>query len=269
MPAEEKAFWEQCRAETRNISPLFSKNNPLLPGEQTEVVLDRFLTASLLRLEKEDNIRLDALLLSALGRAASIIAGGDVGICVESLGRPNIDSSIRTDRTVGWFTALYPVVIKKQNDVSQLVFDVRRKLQRIPQSGIGWLLLYNDLPANVDLLFNFYRYRSDEKTKLQPVLPNGEHSFDAEFPGMISADCSFVDGKITVLFRAPPLRRAKDLLNNLKTQFLQALKEITDRTDFSSERADSADKYSDNDLTYSEMSMLDKMFNNTDYNEQN
>ena len=269
MPAQDAVFWAQCRAETRRAHPLFTEADPPTPGEEIGIDIDADLAAALLAMELTENIRLEAPLLAALGRAAAAIAGGDVCVCVESLGRTQLSTPVRIERTVGWFTAIYPVVLGDEADATQLLFDLRRKLQRVPQDGVGWLLLNEKLPEKAGLMFNFYRYRSGDTLRAQPVFPTGEHAYDMLFPGVISVDCSLADGDLSVLFRSPALRRPPQLLRELADRFASALREITEIADFSGQRADAADAFTDDTLTYRELSALDAIFNGVDDDEQN
>ena len=269
MPTSDTTFWEQCRAETRRARPLFTEADPPTPGEENLIPIDADLTAAMLALESTENIRMEAPLLAALGRAAAAVAGGDVCVCVESLGRTQLSPPVRIERTVGWFTAIYPVTIGDEADATQLLFDVRRKLQRIPQDGVGWLLLNETLPENAGLMLNFYRYGSSEPLRAQPVFPTGDHAYDMLFPGVISVDCSLADGELSVLFRSPALRRPPELLRELADGFVSALREITETADFSGQRADAADAFADDALTYGELTALDAIFNGVDDDEQN
>ena len=151
--------------------------------------------------------------------------------------------------------------------MTQQVFDVRRKLQSVPKNGIGWLLRYEMLPQNASLMFNFYRYPANGALQVQPVNPMDTDAFDALFPGVISVDCSLSGNEISAILRCPTLRRRPTLLKKLADGFLQAAEEIATETNFAGQRADAADAYNDNALTYGELSVLDAIFNGVDENE--
>lgn len=268
MPPADAAFWGQRRTEAGRAVPLFSASDPLLPGESAELSVDASLTSALLRMETSEGVRMDALLLAALGRAAARIAGGDVCVCVESLGRPQLNDAVRIDRTVGWFTAVWPVVIGEQGDMAQLLFSVRRELRRVPQSGVGWLLLNETLPEKAGLMFNFYR-SGGEVLGAQPVFPSEDRLYGILFPAVISVDCVLSSGALNVRFCSPALRRRPELLRELTEGFLHTLNEIAAYTGFSGRMADAADTYSDDALTLGELSALNAIFNGVDEDEQN
>ncbi|MCP3059805.1 amino acid adenylation domain-containing protein [Myxococcus sp. K38C18041901] len=104
--------------------------------------LDEAETAHLLRLSRRLGTTPLALLYSALARLLSEATGtARVLLDVEGHGRgsPGVDTS----RTVGWFTALYPVALRvdpKQGRVDQLRAAVAA-LRDVPSGGVSFLLL--------------------------------------------------------------------------------------------------------------------------------
>ena len=147
MPPDEIAYWMQCNAQLDNTVQLISDSDPLSPAESVDISIESAVTEALLETEKQGKVRLDALLLSALGCAASRIAGGSVGICAESHGRTQLHEYLPIDRTVGWFTSVYPVIVKQNNVDNNLLYSVKRTLENVPKNGIGWLLKYERLPC--------------------------------------------------------------------------------------------------------------------------
>ena len=266
MSPSETAFWEEKQAALEHTAPLCKETDTALPGEGSTLCLDEELTGRLLYLEQKDNVRLDISLLAALGRAATQLTGTDTGICVETLGRPQLPEPIRIDGTVGWFTACYPIVIKREPDETKQLFAVRRTIQEAPCNGIGWLLKYGELPKNADLIYNFYRLPTEDTnlSSAEPIIPEGESAYDMLFPGAISVDCEYRGGRIVVRFRCPPMPRPATVLRDLSREFENAVREIAKHTDFSGIRADAADGYSDNALSYDELTTLESMFNGTD-----
>jgi hypothetical protein len=265
MSEQETAFWEEKKTVLKTAAPL-CKGASVQPGEGLTLDLGRELTADLLRLERTENVRMDVSLLTALGRAAAALSGSDAGICVESLGRPQLPEPIRIDGTVGWFTACCPIVVKREPDVTKQLFSVRRTMREVPYNGVGWLLKYGELPENADIIFNFYRVRDidEQLSAAEPVLPAGDGAYDTLFPGAVSVDCEYRGGHVLVRFRCPPMRRQPQILKKLSLAFEKAVREIAQNADFTGGRADAADGYSDDALTYDEFTALESIFDETD-----
>lgn len=84
------------------------------------------------------------LLLTALARVLSRWTKrrrNSIGL--EGHGREPLDVDIDTTRTMGWFTAFYPVCIEvgKQGDMATDVKHIKELIHRIPNRGIGYGLL--------------------------------------------------------------------------------------------------------------------------------
>ncbi|WP_051569069.1 non-ribosomal peptide synthase/polyketide synthase [Alkaliphilus transvaalensis] len=111
-------------------------------------------TANLLRkVNRAYGTEINDILLTALTKTIGEWTGYDkVLINLESHGREEIIEGADITRTVGWFTAQYPVILeRKQNDlISDLIKNVKDQLRLIPNKGIGYGIL---------------RYLSDEKIK--------------------------------------------------------------------------------------------------------
>ncbi|MEO7768162.1 MAG: amino acid adenylation domain-containing protein, partial [Ferruginibacter sp.] len=105
------------------------------------------------------------ILLSVLAKTLTGWSGKDkVIIGLEGHGREDIEPGIDTSRTVGWFTSLYPVLLKikpgKGDD--DLLKTVKEQLRQVPGKGLGYGILkyiikQQSLLGNDpwDILFNY------------------------------------------------------------------------------------------------------------------
>lgn len=88
----------------------------------------------------------------------------ELGIHLEGHGREAIGGT-NIDRTVGWFTTVYPVLVNGTGTIEEVILHTKEALRRVPRNGIGYgILRYMtpsekrnglrfDLPTNV--LFNY------------------------------------------------------------------------------------------------------------------
>ncbi|MGZ7444128.1 amino acid adenylation domain-containing protein [Paenibacillus sp. TH7-28] len=110
-----------------------------------EIELDEAQTAKLLKeVNKAYNTEINDVLLTALGEAVREWTGEDkVLVNLEGHGREDIIPDMDISRTVGWFTAQYPVILDMTGarDVSYRLKAVKESLRRIPQKGIGYGIL--------------------------------------------------------------------------------------------------------------------------------
>jgi non-ribosomal peptide synthase protein (TIGR01720 family) len=153
----ELAYWQQQAA------PAFRVERP--EGRHTEgevemvhVQLDAACSARLLQSARV-NVRPDELLLASLARVMLPWSGQDALVVeLEGHGRPD-DPDLT--RTVGWFTAPYPVKLSLPSEASAAgqVRHVKASLRDVPSGGIGHGVLRHlrrSLPASpAQLSFNY------------------------------------------------------------------------------------------------------------------
>lgn len=113
-----------------------------IDGKRTRMLLDDALSAT--------RMRVDELLLAALARTAA--AGrGDEAIIVEleSHGRnalPGQAEDVDLSRTVGWFTAIYPVRLTLSDDLDDCIRHVKQAVRNVPHEGLGYGVLQHYAP---------------------------------------------------------------------------------------------------------------------------
>ncbi|WP_344423585.1 amino acid adenylation domain-containing protein, partial [Amycolatopsis minnesotensis] len=160
--AGEVAFWTEVA--DRATAPV---DAPRLAGSVGElsVSLTEAETEALLRLAPSAfRTRVNDVLLTALSWALGRWADEDVLIDLEGHGREALFDEVDLSRTVGWFTAKYPVALEvpaaAEPDWQATVKSVRRQLRRVPGNGIGYgalRFLAGALPAHPRprVLFNY------------------------------------------------------------------------------------------------------------------
>ncbi|MBQ6512602.1 condensation domain-containing protein [Methanobrevibacter sp.] len=89
---------------------------------------------------KNYNSSINGIFLSAVLKAWNSVMGDDkLSVRMEGHGRHDFDEDILIDRTVGWFTNCYPVVLESGcSEITQIIDDVSEILDRIPQDGFGY-----------------------------------------------------------------------------------------------------------------------------------
>lgn len=95
------------------------------------------------------NADINDLLMTALGRSYYQVTGQtSVSVQFEGHGREYIgDNNLLTDRTVGWFTSVYPVVLERlDSDLRSCLRQTKETMHRIPNKGVGYNILrfFND-----------------------------------------------------------------------------------------------------------------------------
>ena len=120
-------------------------------------------TESLLQdVSKAYNTQVNDVVLTAVVQAFRLWTGSQVlRLDMEGHGRSEVIGGADVSRTVGWFTAMYPVVLeaKDTDDPAALIKFTKERLRQVPSGGIGYGLmryLGNDEKVKSDLCASPY-----------------------------------------------------------------------------------------------------------------
>ncbi|MDQ2835883.1 MAG: amino acid adenylation domain-containing protein [Actinomycetota bacterium] len=166
--AAELPYWHQIAAGGGQLRCDYpAGENTVLSAAEVTVALSSERTRALLHeVPAAYRTRINDVLLTALALALRpLTGGGDVSVDVEGHGRedlllPGVDLS----RTVGWFTAIYPVRLHTGPgwSVPNLLKQTKQSLREVPNGGLGYgILRYlaasadRSLVAGSQLLFNY------------------------------------------------------------------------------------------------------------------
>ncbi len=120
-------------------------SNTAASARKISVKLDAAETQTLLQeVPKAYRTKIHEILLTALAEALSPwLNSRTVLIDLESHGREDLIPGIDLSRTVGWFTALFPVSIDlgHSEDLSDRIKSIKEQLRHIPQQGLSYGLL--------------------------------------------------------------------------------------------------------------------------------
>ncbi len=109
-----------------------------------EQLSDEETEALLRRAPKAWRTGVEDLLLAALGRALAAWTGSSAALVdLESHGREEIFPGVDPSRTVGWLTAVYPVVVEAPagEPPEETLKRTKEMLRRVPRGGLGFGLL--------------------------------------------------------------------------------------------------------------------------------
>ncbi|MEU9577549.1 non-ribosomal peptide synthetase [Streptomyces chilikensis] len=120
--------------------------------ESLTAVLDDEDTRRLLQEVPEAyRTRVNDVLLCALGRVLARWTGRDrVTVALEGHGREDLFDGVDLSRTVGWFTAMYPVAldVPRSADTGTALKSVKENLRAVPHGGLGHGALRHLRPAD-------------------------------------------------------------------------------------------------------------------------
>jgi len=168
---DELAYWQGFSADQATL-PCDHPEGParVADGERLRMTLDGEQTRRLLNeAPAAFRTRINDLLLTALAEALGQWSGRSRHvITLEGHGRNSLDGGPDVSRTVGWFTALYPVALEAGDDMLGTLKRTKEMLRQVPGDGLGYGVLKElqgaDLPelTGTGLTFNYLgRFDSD------------------------------------------------------------------------------------------------------------
>ncbi|MGI9289739.1 MAG: condensation domain-containing protein, partial [Gammaproteobacteria bacterium] len=143
---DEIAYWQSVTTDY-SLLPVDNQgvDNTVGAARMCVAGLDADLTKQLLQdVSPAYQTRINDVLLTALARALRRWTGNTrFLIDLEGHGREELFDDIDVSRTVGWFTAKYPVRldVSASTDIGSNLMAIKEQLHTIPQNGIGYGLL--------------------------------------------------------------------------------------------------------------------------------
>ncbi len=133
---DELPYWNETSGHREDAGDLASTRTVTVGLDEADT--EALLTA----VPRTHGCRINDVLLTALARAWRARTG-DASLLVdlESHGREPLSDDVDLTRTVGWFTAQYPVRLECGGDLSQTLRGVRETLRRVPGGGVGYGVL--------------------------------------------------------------------------------------------------------------------------------
>ena len=167
-------------------------------NQKVTFVLDEALTTNLL---ENANVpygtKPEELLVSGLARAVcETFHSSQAGIWMEGHGREELKEGFATDRTVGWFTTLYPIVLPCSETIDDCVITTKDTIRRVPSDGRSFGLLNENLPKEeLVISFNYHGKVMDEYNPYD--LPKGTMIAEENtLPWDISINGAVQNGKL-------------------------------------------------------------------------
>ncbi|MBO0454911.1 non-ribosomal peptide synthetase [Candidatus Enterococcus murrayae] len=165
---EEISFWR--RENEKIIRPNQFKTNLYKKNkiQHIPMILNKNETHFLMReVTKFFGAELNHILLTALLTAIQQIGNlGSISLNLEGHGRDQISKNVSIDRTVGWFTTIYPLSIDElTGKIERDIHTVKKKYQLLSKKGIHYgLISKNDKSSSWKEPFITYNFNGETST---------------------------------------------------------------------------------------------------------
>ena len=144
---QERDYWLRESARPGTPIPVdFSEGkNTLAQARVVSVALSQEDTQALLQeVPKAYQTQINDVLLTALIQSFTPWTGGNsLLVDLEGHGREDLFEDVDLSRTVGWFTAIFPIYlhVDEPTNVGEALKTIKEQLRRIPNRGIGYGVL--------------------------------------------------------------------------------------------------------------------------------
>lgn len=275
MLERERSYWDSISKQVSQSDAVLCTAQDQQGTGYDEISLTEELTENLIFHSNQSyNTEINDLLVTALFRTVRKLTNAEtIGIRMEGHGREPVHTPIHIDRTIGWFTTVYPVVCTEiGREMQEDIKKVKENLRRIPNHGLGYSVLncYDEAFSGVqtEITFNylgdFEKEASDYDIQINTVEYGAQISEKNHFGTPISIDGSLNNGIISFVFIYDKSRCSETVIKELKTLFEKELATIVNHC---LKKVDSEKTASD----FGEITWTDKEFRKveTAYTERN
>ncbi len=268
----ELEYWKKI--EETNVKPLPKKAAKELSSDVFKNVsssLSREKTDQLLSLaNKAYNTEINDLLLVALGLSVKEwVKDNKILISLEGHGREELFKDVDITRTIGWFTAVYPVILdmEKSDDLGYLIKNTKEELRRVPNKGIGYGILKhltpNELKEDIDfklepeICFNylgqFDKDVDDSLLKMSNLKSGSEISTLNLNKDEISINGMITNGKLNFTFTFNLCKFAEREIERLAESYMVYLGQVISHTCAKGEVEFTPSDLGDSDISIEEL----------------
>ncbi|UZW67765.1 condensation domain-containing protein [Priestia flexa] len=233
-------YWKQVQKGVDSSQLLNDDEKNLVDTgiKESELKIGKELTSNLIKKAKlAYNLEVKDLLFASLFRTIQQIKGNTtVSLNMESHGRAEILNNFTIDRTVGWFTTIYPVVLSGLGEDIRLdIIRTKEMLRRVPNHGIGYgiakkLNLLNKDSAQPLVTLNYFGEQTDVANNdyFYPVNISSGKQIDPKnmFGTPISINCEVINGQLEISTSYNSGVISPTFINDLECIFKEQLKDI-------------------------------------------
>ena len=236
---KQKAYWENAYKELMNVKHTKIGEKPkkynLIQLNYSKEKLSILFTSAV----KYYNSSINGLFLSAILKSWKKVTGEDeLSVRMESHGREDFDDDLLIERTVGWFSTAYPVILKCEgNNNDEIINCIEKILNGIPQNGFAYPILRGIETDEMPLLtFNYLgemnglktgemfipMYRSDLAS---PISLENDFGCDLNINGFS------INGEVNFELKYNNERFSEEFINHFSQGFIRTLDEFVEDCD--------------------------------------
>ncbi|URZ07873.1 hybrid non-ribosomal peptide synthetase/type I polyketide synthase [Clostridium felsineum] len=146
----ENEYWNNINDMVKSVElPIVRKSNE---SEMFNYESDVELKGLSVLANKVLNTGIDNILMAATAKAVCNKYNKEkIAINIEVHGRYDSINNVFVDRTVGWFTSMYPLIFKVGEDLNTTIDNMLKEINNIPNKGMGYLLASDKFSNNINM----------------------------------------------------------------------------------------------------------------------
>jgi amino acid adenylation domain-containing protein len=136
----DKPYWETINARVKSVA--LSHDHNKRKRETRIHIGEKELSGIDILAKMIYKADMNQLLTAAIVQAICELRGvEEISLFLESYGRQEtgVTEGLLLDRTVGWFTNIYPLVLQRHVDFEETLHHVIEEMRKVPNSGLGYL----------------------------------------------------------------------------------------------------------------------------------
>ncbi len=198
-----------------------------------EIHLNKTETEQLLhKAGRAYHTEINDLLLSALGISVNKLTGQKFLITgLEGHGREVLHKELDIDRTVGWFTSIYPVLLTATQNIQECIVTTKEMLRKVPNHGMGYGLLRKELPEPAVCIY--FNYLGDMDTEGREEESAGYScglcvARENRLPGAININGRILQRQLSFTFTYDRRKYSDLTMKEFAELYYTSLKDITE-----------------------------------------
>lgn len=259
----ERSYWEKqplnmvCALKGKVASTIGEYKEIRIALETDET------TAVLKQAGRAYHTEINDLLLTALGMSIYRLTGCKENVVfLEGHGREKIHKEINIDRTVGWFTSVYPVIVACDDDIQLNIIRTKEMLRRVPNHGFGYGL-YKDSSNAVEqsITFNYFGEIDNENREMfqSAEFCTGKSMADEDHSGNIEINGYVRSGRMVFEISFKDNCFGCEIMERWAQMFKDTLIEITRFCVQQKKSKKTASDYVVKDITWNDLTKINDM----------
>lgn len=142
---QESLYWKKTYTEMPEFGLMRNENNSIKRNSR-KLVFDHDHTEKIMyMLTDAFNTKIQIILMAEFIKAINLTMQIDnISIDVEMTGRNDLEEKISLNRSIGWFTTIYPICVPYDNDIRVQIQKIEDAQKAVPDHGIGFNILKNN-----------------------------------------------------------------------------------------------------------------------------